>query len=146
MKKIMVALLGFVCLSLGALPLLAHHSFEAEFDGDKLMTFTGVLTRLEWENPHGWFYLDVKDSKGQVTNWAFEIAAPNVLRRFDEGIRQYFLNNQGKVLSVTASPAKNGSSRAAAERVKFMDGKILPMGSKRYRGDLDPEQILRDLK
>src|ERR1041384_8201371 len=116
------ALLAVLFLSSVALPLLSHHSFESEFDGSKLLTFTGVLTKLEWQNPHGWFYLDVKDEKGAVRNWAFEIAAPNVLRRFDENIREYFLTNQGKVMSVAASPAKSGTNRAAADKVKFADG------------------------
>ena len=140
------ALLTVLFLSSVALPLLAHHSFEAEFNGDKLLTFTGVLTKLEWQNPHGWFYLDVKDDKGNVTNWAFEIAAPNVLVRFDENIRRYFLENQGKPMSVAASPARNGTNKGAADKVKFVDGRIMPMGSKRYHGDLDSEQILKALK
>jgi hypothetical protein len=146
MRQLLSALLALFCLLSAALPVLAHHSFEAEFDGSKLLTFTGVLTKLEWQNPHGWFYLDVKDEKGAVRNWAFEIAAPNVLRRFDENIRQYFLTNQGKVMSVAASPAKSGTNRAAADKVKFADGRIMAMGSKRYHGDLDSEQILKSLK
>jgi len=146
MRRLLGAVLALLCLSFSALPVLAHHSFEAEFDGGTLLTFTGVLTKLEWQNPHGWFYLDVKDEKGTVTTWAFEIAAPNVLRRFDENTRQYFLTNQGKVMSVAASPAKNGTNKAAADKVKFGDGRIMAMGSKRYHGDLDSEQILKTLK
>jgi len=146
MRHLASALLALACLSLASPPALAHHSFEAEFDGGKLATFTGVLTKLDWQNPHGWFYLDVKDDKGTVTSWAFEIAAPSVLRRFDENTRQYFLSNQGKVMSVAASPAKNGTNKAAADKVKFMDGRIMAMGSKRYHGDLDSDQILKNLK
>jgi hypothetical protein len=146
MRQLFGALLALLCLSFVALPVLAHHSFEAEFDGDRLLTFTGVLTKLEWQNPHGWFYVDVKDDKGTVTNWAFEIAAPNVLVHFDENMRQYFVANQGKAITLTASPAKNGSNKAAADMVKFFDGRIMAMGSKRYHGDLDSEQILKNIK
>jgi hypothetical protein len=145
-RHVLQALLAVLFLSSVALPVMAHHSFEAEFNGDKLLTFTGVLTKFEWQNPHGWFYLDVKDNKGNVTNWAFEIAAPNVLVHFDENIRRYFLENQGKLMSVAASPARNGTNKAAADKVKFMDGRIMAMGSKRYHGDLDSEQILKVLK
>jgi hypothetical protein len=145
MRQLFGTLLALVCLSFAAIPVLAHHSFEAEFDGNKLLTFTGVMTKLEWQNPHGWFYVDVKDDKGTVTNWAFEIAAPNVLVRFDENIRQYFIANQGKAINLTASPAKNGSNKGAADKVKFFDGRIMAMGSKRYHGDLDSEQILKNI-
>jgi hypothetical protein len=146
MRQLFGAFLALSCLSFAALPVLAHHSFEAEFDGDRLLTFTGVMTKLEWQNPHGWFYVDVKDDKGTVTNWAFEIAAPNVLVHFDENMRQYFVANQGKAITLTASPAKNGSNKAAADMVKFFDGRIMAMGSKRYHGDLDSEQILKNIK
>ena len=146
MRPLLGALLALFCLSFTTLPVIAHHSFEAEFDANKLLTFTGVMTKLEWQNPHGWFYLDVKDANGAVKQWAFEIAAPNVLRRFDENTREYFLANQGKVLSVAASPAKNGTNKAAADKVKFVDGRIMAMGSRRYHGDLDSDQILKNLK
>jgi hypothetical protein len=146
MRKVRgVVLVGFALLMSSA-SALAHHSFTAEFDGSKLVAYTGVLTKLEWTNPHGWFYLDIKDESGTVRTWAFELASPNVLRRADEQTRSYFLDNMGKVLSVTASPAKNGTNKAAADQVKFMDGRIMPMGGKRYTGDLDSEQILRSLK
>lgn len=129
-----------------ALPTLAHHSFAAEFDGHKLITYTGTLTKLDWGNPHGFFYLNVTDERGNVTKWAFEIASPNILRRSDEATRTYFIENMGKTLSTTACPAKNGELRAATQYVKFADGRIAPMGPKTYQGDQDSEQILRSLK
>ena len=135
-----------VCFALTSAPLFAHHSFEAEFDGSKLLVLTGTLTKLEWQNPHGFFYVGVKDDNGKVTNWAIEIASPSVLRRADEQMREHFLQNIGKTLSFTASPAKNGTPRAAAEDVKFVDGRISAMGSKRYFGDQDSVKLLQSLK
>ena len=68
-------------LGLLAIPLAAHHSFQAEFDAAKAVTLTGVVTKLEWTNPHAHFYIDVKGPDGQVENWNLELASPNVLRR-----------------------------------------------------------------
>ena len=70
-----------VAVWLCALPVLAHHSFAVQYDKNKPMTVKGVVTKVEWTNPHARFYIDVKDDKGAVTNWNFEIASPNVLIR-----------------------------------------------------------------
>jgi len=145
MKTVRFLLSAFVLL-MSVIPVSAHHSFAAEFDGHKLVTYTGVLTKLDWGNPHGFFYLDVKDEKGNVTKWAFEIASPNILRRSDEATRTYFLANMGKPLSTTACPAKNGIPRAATQYVRFADGRIAPMGPKTYQGEQDSERILQELK
>jgi hypothetical protein len=128
-------------------PAFAHHSFAAEYDGSKLLTFTGVLTKVEWENPHGWFHLDVKDDTGAVKTMAFEMDSPNLLRREDANMRDYFVANVGNVMSVNACPAKNGTARAVAIHVKFMTGRILPMGPMgRYSGPLNSVEILQSLK
>jgi hypothetical protein len=146
MRKLQVFVLLVFAMLISAAPTFSHHSFAAEFDGHKLITYTGVLTKLDWGNPHGFFYLDVKDDSGSVTKWAFEIASPNILRRSDEATRTYFLANMGKPISTTACPAKNGIPRAATQYVRFADGRIAPMGPKTYQGELDSEQILRGLK
>ena len=72
---------GVGLLLTAAAPMQAHHSFGAEYDGDKPITLTGVVTKVEWTNPHSYFYLDVKDKDGKVANWKFEGYPPNVLYR-----------------------------------------------------------------
>ena len=64
-----------------ALPMLAHHAFAAEFDLNKPVTVKGVITKIEWMNPHAYFYIDVKDASGKVTNWGLEMGSPNGLMR-----------------------------------------------------------------
>jgi hypothetical protein len=66
---------------LSAVPLYAHHNFRSEFDINAPFAVTGTVTKLEWTNPHAWFYVDVKDDKGVVTNWALEMGSPNALMR-----------------------------------------------------------------
>jgi hypothetical protein len=68
-------------LLLNELPVLAHHSFSAVFDDKKPIKLTGTVTKLEWQNPHTWFYIDVKDDSGKVTNWGMEMGSPNLLIR-----------------------------------------------------------------
>jgi hypothetical protein len=62
-------------------PAMAHHGFAAEFDSSKRLTLKGTVTKFEWTNPHAWFFIDVKNADGTVTNWGFEMASPNVLYR-----------------------------------------------------------------
>src|SRR5712671_2261482 len=73
-------------LLLAAMPASAHHSFAAEFDAQQPVTLTGSLTKMEWVNPHGWIYVDVKGADGTVVNWAIEVVAPNALLR--RGLRK----------------------------------------------------------
>ena len=70
-----------LALDLAAAPALAHHSFAAEFDAKQPITLTGTVTKVEWTNPHVWFYVDVKDATGKVTNWGMEMGGPNGLLR-----------------------------------------------------------------
>jgi len=101
-------------------PVLAHHSFQAEFDIDKPMTLKGVVTKVEWINPHVYVYLDVKDERGNVTNWAFETLGPGRMRA--EGMsKQSF--GVGKTVTLKGYGARDGSKNLGFLRtVTFDDG------------------------
>src|SRR5213593_2268250 len=103
-------------------PVSAHHSFAAEFDSKNCKEFTGTLTKLDWQSPHAYFYVDIKDSAGKVENWSFQTYALITLRRSGTD-RQVFLENMGKEVWVKGCVAKNGRERyAAAGTLKFSDG------------------------
>ena len=121
---------AIVCgLLLLAVPSLAHHSFAAEFDAKNCRDFTGVLTKLDWQSPHAYFYMNVKDSaSGKVENWSFQTYAPITLRR-NGTERQVFIENIGKEVWVRGCVARNGKSNyAAAGTLKFPDGVLRQVG------------------
>jgi hypothetical protein len=103
-----------VGLLLPAPPVVAHHAFSAEFDADKPVKLTGLVTKLDWTNPHAWIYVDVKDEAGKVANWGFELNSPNGLMR--NGWTRFSLK-PGDEVSVEGSRAKNGSTVANAQTV-----------------------------
>lgn len=104
----------------------AHHSFSAEYDEKKVMTVVGVVTRLEWTNPHVRFYVDVKDEKGVVTNWDLELMSVNTLTR--AGWDRHSLK-AGDQVTVTFYLAKDGSKRGNARgSVQLADGRKIFAG------------------
>ena len=109
-----------------ATPTWAHHSFAAEYDNTKPIALTGTVTKVEWMNPHARFYLDVKDDKGAVTNWEFELGSPNGLAR-----RGWTRSSMkvGDQIIVDGYVAKDGSNLANARNVKLADGRKLFAGS-----------------
>ena len=95
-----------LALPVAAAPVLAHHSFAAEFDAKQPIMLTGTVTKVEWTNPHVWFYLDVKDPNGKVTNWGMEMGGPNGL------LRAGWTRNSmkpGDVVSVDGFKARSGN-------------------------------------
>ena len=97
----------------------AHHSFAAQYDADRPATLHGVVTKVEWMNPHTRFYIDVEDDQGNVVNWNLELASPNILTR-----RGWSRNSLqvGDAVTVDASLAKDGSNMANAVSVILADG------------------------
>jgi len=110
---------------LTAAPLPAHHSFAAEFDQGKSLTLQGVVTKVEWMNPHIFVYIDVKDDKGNATNWSLEGFPPNTLYR--QGWRKDTIK-PGDTISVSAFGAKDGSTTASIRTVSTSDGHKLFTG------------------
>ena len=103
-----------------AMPAFGHHSEAAEFDQNAPVKLTGTIVKVEWLNPHVWFYVDVKDEQGNVTTWGFSAAPPGALMR--RGITKDALVI-GAVVNVEGSRARDGSNNASGRSVTFADGK-----------------------
>jgi hypothetical protein len=108
-----------VSVVVASMPVLAHHSFAAEYDREKPVTLKGAVTSVDWVNPHAWIYVDVKDDTGKVTNWSCELGSPNLLLR--NGWRRDTLK-PGEGIIVEGSAAKDGTKRANARTVKLANG------------------------
>ncbi len=124
--KVELAVVAALGLLIPAVPVLAHHSFAAEYDASKPVTLKGTVTKVEWTNPHARFYVAVKDDAGNVTNWNLELASPNVLAR--NGWTRHSLN-EGDQITVEGSKAKDGSNLANARVVTLASGKKVFAGS-----------------
>jgi hypothetical protein len=118
-----VAGLGLLC---SAVPAVAHHSFATEYDAKKPLTLKGVVTKVEWTNPHARFYIDATDEKGNVTRWNFEIASPSALSR--NGWTRKTLK-AGDEVTVKAFGSRSGVNIANATSVTLADGRSLFSGS-----------------
>ena len=134
MQRTFTALLIAAMTALVARPTAAHHSFAAEFDANSPIELTGTVTKVEWANPHTFFYIDVTTPKGEIENWALEMGSPNGLMR-----RGWTRDSMkiGDVVTVTGSRAKNGSTLGNARTVTLSTGKRLFAGSSEDNAEAD---------
>jgi len=129
MKTKSILAIAAVCLALMAVkPMLAHHSFDAEYDSKKTTTISGFVTKLDWVNPHAFVFIDTKDESGAVKNFKVEMGPPYALVR--GGWKRDTVKIGDKVTVQGAALAKDGSNAAGSEQTTFMvltDGQKLPM-------------------
>lgn len=114
-----------VAALMSAVPLAAHHAFAAEFDVNQPVKVKGTITKVEWVNPHAWLYVDVKGDDGKVTNWRFELGAPNAMIRL--GWRKESVP-AGLEVSITGFRAKSGDNVGNGRSIILPDGKELFSG------------------
>jgi hypothetical protein len=118
-KRTMLVAAALLC---SGLPVLAHHSFAAEYDATKKIEIKGTVTKFEWTNPHAHFYIDVKAADGKVEHWNMELASPNMMVR--NGWTRNSLK-QGDEVTVTCSRAKDGTTTASADTITLQSGRKL---------------------
>jgi uncharacterized protein DUF6152 len=133
-RNFCVALLAS-CALLAALPALAHHSFQAEFDGSKPVTLKGTLSKIDWINPHIYFYLDVKDDSGKVTNWTLESIPTGFMHRAGLTRDDFVL---GDTVTVLAYRAKDGTKAFGwVQEFTFPNGRKVAFGATRPAPETD---------
>ena len=130
--SVAVAAVGFL---LAVSPVRAHHAFAAEYDAKKQVRLEGVVTQMEWINPHAWIHIDVTGPDGKVTSWMVEGGSPNILLRrgFNKGSLE-----KGQKITVDGFQAKDGSNRANGSNITYPDGKKLFLGSSGTGAPVDP--------
>jgi len=119
MKRLLFAAAAMMIV---AMPIIAHHSFAAEFDASQALRVTGALTKIEWTNPHSYFYIDVKDENGNISKWSCEAGSPGALSR--RGFKRGDIK-LGDTIIVDGYRAKDGSRLMDARRVTLPDGRIV---------------------
>ena len=117
------SLLALAGLLMAGMAAWAHHSVQAEFDLNKPITLTGVVTKVEWINPHSYLYLDVKDDSGTLKHWAFEMAGPGALRRAGLSRADRGGLKAGDSITVNAVLAKDGTDSGLIKDVTLPDGR-----------------------
>ena len=127
-------LAAFAILASSSAAVTAHHSFAAQYDANKPVTLKGIVSKVEWTNPHARFYVDVRDENGTVTNWNLELASPNVLVRNGWSRKSLMVGDE---IVVEGSLAKDGSKMANARVVRLADGRRVFAGSS--GGDAPPK-------
>jgi hypothetical protein len=119
-------------LVMAEVPVVAHHSFAAQYDRNKPITLTGPVTKVDWINPHARLFMDAKDAGGKVVSWEIELGAPAILMR--NGWKRTVVK-VGETVTVTGSLAKDGSNLANATSVTLADGKKVFAGSSAGDGE-----------
>jgi uncharacterized protein DUF6152 len=135
MRKLLSFSTALVGLLLAVSPMHAHHAFSAEYDNRKQVHLEGVVTQMEWINPHTWIHIDVTDADGKVTSWMIEGGSPNILLRrgFNKGSLE-----KGQKITIDGFQAKDGSNRANGSNITYPDGKKLFLGSSGTGAPVDP--------
>ena len=135
MRKTLSVSIALVGILLAVSPVWAHHSFSAEYDNNKQVHLEGVVTQMEWINPHTWIHIDVTEPDGKVTSWMVEGGSPNILLRrgFNKGSLE-----KGQKIAVDGFQAKDGSNRANGSNITYPDGKKLFLGSSGTGAPADP--------
>jgi hypothetical protein len=125
-QRSIAVLAAAFCLFAAATALFGHHTFAVEYDTTKVITLKGEVVKVEWKNPHAYLYIEAKDAKGKIINWALEGSPPgtNMLAGWKKDMLK-----KGDMITVTAHPARDSSNRAAAREVTFPDGETLLFGA-----------------
>ena len=123
-QKLIVCMAGLLLAA--ALPLLAHHSFAAEYDGNAKLTLKGTVAKIDWMNPHIWIYIDAKDEAGKVTRWQCEGGPPNSLTR--NGWTKDAVKT-GDEVTIEGFRAKDGTNTCNSRSMKMPDGRTVFAGS-----------------
>jgi hypothetical protein len=119
-------LIAGLALIVARVPMLAHHSFAAEYDSSKPFKITGTVTKFDLTNPHSWIYVDVTGADGAKVNWAFETAPPNTL--FRRGFKKDFVK-PGTVVTIEGYLAKDGTHTGNAQKLLLPDGTQIILGT-----------------
>jgi hypothetical protein len=135
MRKTLSVSIALVGSLLAVLPVRAHHAFAAEYDNKKQVHLEGVVTQMEWINPHTWIHIDVTEPDGKVTSWMIEGGSPNILLRrgFNKGSLE-----KGQKITIDGFQAKDGSYRANGSNITYPDGKKLFLGSSGEGAPVEP--------
>ena len=133
MKVRVISILGALFVFGAAIPALAHHAFNIEFDGNDCSKIRGTLTGIKWENPHAYIDVAIKNTAGKEETWHLEMVTPNALKR-NGTLRQDFEANMGKPINVRMCRSRNkNETRGAASFLQLTDGEIRVVGQ--MRGD-----------
>jgi len=136
MHRFSVLILTVIIIIAGTAPLVAHHSFAAQFDRSKPATLTGPVTKIDWINPHARIFVDVKGADGKVVSWEIELGAPAILMR--NGWTRNAIK-VGEVVTINGSLAKDGSNLANASRVTLANGsRVFDPGSSANQAGANP--------